>query len=75
MRYRLLFIIGILCSSVYANTVAWETMFAYNAVSQIAVSTDKVYALSVGALFSVNKHLALFLCLVFLHIPEAVAAL
>lgn len=55
MRYRLLFIIGILCSSVYANTVAWETMFAYNAVSQIAVSSDKVYALSDGALFSVNK--------------------
>ncbi|MDY2942876.1 MAG: two-component regulator propeller domain-containing protein [Paludibacteraceae bacterium] len=55
MRYRLLFIIGMLCSSVYANTVSWETMFAYNAVSQIAVSSDKVYALSDGALYAVNK--------------------
>lgn len=55
MRYRLLFVIGILCSSIYADTMSWETMFAYNAVNQIAVSDDKVYALSDGALYAVNK--------------------
>lgn len=55
MRYRLLLIIGLLCGSIYANTMSWETMFAYNAVNQIAVSNEKVYALSDGALYAVNK--------------------
>ena len=33
----------------------WRTHFAYNNVTQIAMSQDKVYALSDGSLFSVNK--------------------
>ena len=33
----------------------WVTFFAYNNVTQIAMSSDKVYALSDGSLFSVNK--------------------
>ena len=55
MKYRLLWIVGVLWSSIYANAMSWETMFAYNAVNQIAVSADKVYALSDGALYAVNK--------------------
>ena len=34
----------------------WKTLFAYNNVTQIAMSADEVYALSDGSLFSVNKH-------------------
>ena len=33
----------------------WTTHFAYNNVTQIAVAPDKVYALSDGSLFSVEK--------------------
>ena len=33
----------------------WTTHFAYNNVVQIAMSSDKVYAISDGSLFSVNK--------------------
>jgi len=33
----------------------WRTHLAYNSVSQIAQSTNKIYAVSEGALFSVDK--------------------
>jgi hypothetical protein len=33
----------------------WRTHFAYNSVSQIAQSDNKIYAVSEGALFSVDK--------------------
>ena len=33
----------------------WKTHFAYNNVTQIAMSPDKVYALSDGSLYSVDK--------------------
>ena len=33
----------------------WRTHFAYNTVSQIAQSQNKVYAVSEGVLFSVDK--------------------
>ena len=33
----------------------WSTHFAYNSVSQIAQSDNKIYAISDGALFSVDK--------------------
>ncbi|MDR3653991.1 MAG: two-component regulator propeller domain-containing protein [Paludibacter sp.] len=33
----------------------WQTHFAYNSVSQIAQSDTKIYAVSEGALFSVDK--------------------
>lgn len=34
----------------------WQVHFAYNAVGQIAQSAEKVYALSEGSLFSVDKY-------------------
>ncbi|MGM9837349.1 MAG: two-component regulator propeller domain-containing protein [Paludibacteraceae bacterium] len=46
-----LFLCGTLSAEAY-----WKTLFAYNDVTQIAVADDKVFALSGGALFSVNKH-------------------
>ena len=33
----------------------WRTHFAYNNVSQIAQSANKIYAVSEGALFSIDK--------------------
>ncbi len=33
----------------------WRTHFAYNSVSQIAQSENKIYAVSDGALFSIDK--------------------
>ena len=33
----------------------WTTHFAYNHVTQIAISSDRVYAISDGSLFSVDK--------------------
>ena len=53
MRKWFLYMICLLCSaSLHAE---WTTFLAYNEVSQIAVSKDKVYALSNGSLFSVDK--------------------
>ena len=42
-----------LCLSLHAGK--WTTHFAYNNVTQIAASPDRVYALSDGSLFSVDK--------------------
>lgn len=55
MRHIVIVVISLLSAlTVCAET--WETMFAYNEVSQIAVGVNKVYAVSDGVLFSVNKH-------------------
>lgn len=39
----------------YGARSGWETHFAYNSVSQIAVTYDETYALANGAIFSVDK--------------------
>lgn len=38
-----------------AQAEQWETYFAYNNVTQIAMAPDEVFAISDGSLFSVNK--------------------
>lgn len=52
----------ILCALAYAlsgfsqlEMGGWQTFFSYNNVNKIAESTDKIYALSDGNLFSVDK--------------------
>lgn len=44
-----------LVAAFVVNAGKWTTHFAYNNVTQIAMSPDKVYAISDGSLFSVNK--------------------
>lgn len=56
MKHHFLLVISVLSYIAGANAATWETMFSYNKVSQIAVADDKVYALSDGALFSVEKN-------------------
>lgn len=56
MKRHFLLVISVLVFFTRANAATWETMFSYNKVSQIAVADDKVYALSDGALFSVEKN-------------------
>ena len=51
-------IITILCciaAVTYAYGLGWTTYFAYNQVTQIAMSPDRVYAVSDGSLYSVDK--------------------
>lgn len=60
MKKRLFFI-GLLAGMLSLSTTAqvamgkWRTHFAYNNVTQIAQSSSKIYAVSAGALFSVDK--------------------
>jgi hypothetical protein len=55
------FFVGILVGLLSLATTAqvamgkWRTHFAYNKVTQIAQSSSKIYAVSAGALFSVDK--------------------
>lgn len=44
-----------LIATMVAQAGEWTTYFAYNNVTQIAMSPDKVFAISDGNLFSVNK--------------------
>lgn len=44
-----------LCAVTSIQAAVWRTHFAYNNVTQIAMSSDKVYAISDGSLFSVDK--------------------
>ena len=44
-----------MCALSVQAAAVWKTMFAYNNVTQIAMSDDCVYALSDGSLFSVDK--------------------
>lgn len=45
----------VLLMAVPSFALSWQSHFAYNNVTQIAVSPDKVYAVSDGALFSVDR--------------------
>lgn len=54
IRYISVWALGILCVLPLAAE-NWVTHFAYNNVTQIAMSQDMVYALSDGSLFGVNK--------------------
>ena len=56
MKQRFLLVICLLNCFFGANAAVWESMFSYNKVNQIAVTKDKVYAVSDGALFSVEKY-------------------
>ena len=58
---KTILISGLLISVFYINSYAqlamgkWRTHFAYNNVSQIAQSDNKIFAVSEGALYSVDK--------------------
>lgn len=53
---RLIGVIFVCLSSVLASYAEkWTTHFAYNNVTQIAMAPDKVYAISDGSLYSVEK--------------------
>lgn len=54
IRYISVWALGFLCVLPLAAE-NWVTHFAYNNVTQIAMSQDMVYALSDGSLFGVNK--------------------
>ena len=56
MKQRFVLVICLFACFIGANAAVWETMFSYNKVNQIAVTKDKVYAVSDGALFSVEKY-------------------
>lgn len=47
--------IVLLACTLCVQAQEWHTMFAYNNVTQIAMSEDDVYAISDGSLYSVNK--------------------
>ena len=53
-RYILVLALSCMFPSLY-GAEQWKTFYAYNNVTQIAMSSDKVFALSDGSLFSVNK--------------------
>ena len=59
MRYKLrITAVIVLCSLFLVPAKAhkkWKTHFAYNNVTQIAMGSDEVYAISDGSLFSVHK--------------------
>ena len=54
-KYIAVIILGSLLSARVQAGPMWKTHFAYNNVTQIAVSQDKVFAVSDGSLFSVEK--------------------
>ena len=54
-RYILMLLFGCLPTVCPLHAARWTTHFAYNHVTQIAVSPDKIYAISDGSLFSVDK--------------------
>lgn len=57
MGYRLRVIAVILCVGFMGSAQAgkWTTHFAYNNVTQIAMAPERVYAISDGSLYSVDK--------------------
>ena len=58
MGYRLrIIVVLVLCSlfHIAGKAEAWRTHFAYNNVTQIALGSDKVFAVSDGSLYSVEK--------------------
>lgn len=56
MNYRraILMILSV-CTTVFLYAGKWTTHFAYNNVTQIAMSDDQVFALSDGSIYSVGK--------------------
>ncbi len=52
-RGRYIWLCLLLAASMHAQQ--WTTLFAYNNVTQIAMAPDRVYALSDGSLYSVEK--------------------
>lgn len=54
IRRYISIILGI-CMVLYAYAGKWTTHFAYNNVTQIAMTTDRVFALSDGSIYSVDK--------------------
>jgi len=56
-KFLLAVAISLFCGNLSAQNVMykWRTHLAYNNTSQIAMTKDKVYAVSDGALFSVTK--------------------
>lgn len=53
LRYILVSVLMVV--GLTARAQRWTTFFAYNNVEQIALAADRVYALSDGSLFSVDK--------------------
>ena len=59
MKYKLLLASLLLSVGLFAYQLpmgTWRTHFAYNNISKMAQSQEKVYAISNGSLFSVGKH-------------------
>ena len=54
IRRYISIILGI-CTVLYAYAGKWTTHFAYNNVTQIAMTDDRVFALSDGSIYSVDK--------------------
>lgn len=56
-KTNLFLLISFLCLNVSAQVAMgkWRTHFAYNAIKQITQSDNKVYALSEGSMFSIDK--------------------
>ena len=54
-KYIAVIMLGSLLSALVQAGPMWRTHFAYNNVTQITVSQDKVFAISDGSLFSVEK--------------------
>lgn len=52
---KLLSVLLLLFVLLPVSAMTWKTHFMYNSVTQIAASQDKVYGLTDGALFSVDK--------------------
>lgn len=50
-----IFLLGIFPVHAQSQMHGWHIHYAYSTVTNVELSTDKVYALSGGALFSVNK--------------------
>ena len=54
-RTRYILLIAVLSALLPLHAARWTTHFAYNNVTQIAMASDKVYAISDGSLYSVDK--------------------
>ena len=55
LQKHILILWGCLAAVVSLHAERWTTHFAYNNVTQIAMSSERVYAISDGSLYSVDK--------------------
>ena len=55
LQKYILTLVGCLAAVVGVHAERWTTHFAYNNVTQIAMSSERVYAISDGSLYSVDK--------------------